>query len=111
MNPFVPVELIFALASVFAGLAMAFLSGKGASLFVGHNTLHEPAFSGKKAVQSAGSVPLSCCGVSADYGVDLEQLPRMVYLRFLDGYRREYSGLRCYLQFESYCQKAVLIGL
>ena len=45
MNPAVPVEMIFVLAIIFASLSLVFLSGKGASLFVGHNTILEPAFS------------------------------------------------------------------
>ena len=86
-------------------LSLVFLSGKVASAFVGHNTLREPAFSGKK--QSTGSVPLCGFGVPADYSVDLEQLLRMVYLRFWGGYRREYSGGCNYLQFEYTFRKAV----
>lgn len=31
--------MIFVLAIIFASLSLVFLSGKGASLFVGHNTI------------------------------------------------------------------------
>lgn len=51
MNAGIPVEMIYGLAVVFAVLALIFLSGKGASLFVGHNTLREPAFSEKSCAK------------------------------------------------------------
>ena len=54
MNPAVPVEMIFVLAIIFASLSLVFLNGKGASLFVGHNTILEPAFSPGKLCKALG---------------------------------------------------------
>ena len=54
MNPAVPVEMIYVLAIIFAVLSLVFLSGKGAPLFVGHNTIREPAFSEKELCKALG---------------------------------------------------------
>ncbi|MGN0679490.1 MAG: DUF3784 domain-containing protein [Oscillospiraceae bacterium] len=41
----IPVQIVYVLAAIFTVLSFVFLKGKASSLFVGHNTFREPAFS------------------------------------------------------------------
>lgn len=50
----IPVGVIYGLAAIFAVLSILFLKGKGSSLFVGHNTVREPAFSEHKLCRALG---------------------------------------------------------
>lgn len=49
-----PVEMIYGLTIIFLVLIVLFLTGKGSSLIVGHNTLQEPKFDTKKLSKAIG---------------------------------------------------------
>lgn len=54
MTHYIPVQVIYGLAVLFAALSIIFLKGKAAALFVGHNTAREPVFSTQKLCKALG---------------------------------------------------------